>query len=180
MQTLTHISLFIRFKNNYCKVYFVVRSSLENGTFSKYQALMAYCAGQKLSDFHMIKYVVYKLQTAAHVAYKRDKNFFSQDQFWVGLSFSYNKCSNPKNEALLQLIKVLHWEVKENGFFAVHQALRTVTIDRVALLFFWVKRVLRHPRRLGLWVGFKSGREVGRQDGLPKVSSVTRSSWSCC
>ena len=42
---------------------------------------MAYCAGQKLSDFHMIKYVVYKLQTAAHVAYKRDKKFFSQDQF---------------------------------------------------------------------------------------------------
>ena len=49
---------------------------LKNGTFSKYQALMAYCAGQKLSDFHMIKYVVYKLQTAAHVAYKRDKQFF--------------------------------------------------------------------------------------------------------
>ena len=49
---------------------------LKNGTFSKYQALMAYCAGQKLSDFHMIKYVVYKLQTAAHVAYKSDKQFF--------------------------------------------------------------------------------------------------------
>ena len=49
---------------------------LKNGTFSKYQALMAYCAGQKLSDFHMIKYVVYKLQTAAHVAYKSYKQFF--------------------------------------------------------------------------------------------------------
>ena len=38
---------------------------------------MAYCTGQKLSDFHMIKYVVYKLQMAAHVTYKRDKFFFS-------------------------------------------------------------------------------------------------------
>ena len=64
---------------------------------------MAYCAGQKLSDFHMIKYVVYKLQTAAHVAYKRDKQFFSQDQSWVGLSFSYNKCSNPQKWGFLAI-----------------------------------------------------------------------------
>ena len=66
----------------------------------------------------------------------------------MGLSSSYNKCSNPKNEAFLQLINVLHREVKKNGFFAVHQALSTVTIDRVALLFFCAKRVLRHPQRL--------------------------------
>ena len=82
----------------------------------------------------MIKYVVYKLQTAAHVAYKRDKKFFSQDQFWVGLSSSYNKCSNPKNEAFLQLINVLHREVKENGFFAVHQALSTVNRQSYAVV----------------------------------------------
>ena len=154
---------------------------LKNGTFSKYQALMAYCAGQKLSDIHMITYVVYKLQTAAHVAYKREKQFFflriSPESDWVSLTIN---ALTPKNEAFLQLINVLHREVKENGFFAVHQAPSTVTIDRVVLLFFCAKRVLRHPRRLGLWVGFKLGREVGRQDDLPKVSSVTRSSWSCC
>ena len=154
MQTLTNISLCSSaLKTIIARFTSLFDLLLKNGTFSKYQALMAYCAGQKLSDIHMITYVVYKLQTAAHVAYKRDKNFFSQDQFWVGLSFSYNKCSNPKNEAFLQLINVLHREVKENGFFAVHQALSTVTIDRVVLLFFWVKRLLRHPQTLS---GFES------------------------
>ena len=181
MQTLTNISLCSSaLKTIIARFISLFDLLVKNGTFSKYQASMAYCVGQKLSDFHTMKYVAYKLQTAAHVAYMRDNNFFSQHQSWVGLSFSYSKCSNPQNEAFLQSINVLHREVKENGFFAVHQAPSTVTIDRVVLLFFCAKRVLRHPRRLGLWVGFKSGREVGRQDDLPKVSSVTRSSWSCC
>ena len=34
-----YISLFIRFKNNYCKVYFVVRSSLEKWNFLKISSL---------------------------------------------------------------------------------------------------------------------------------------------
>ena len=140
MQTLTHISLYSSaLKTIIARFISLFDLLLKNGTFSKYQALMAYCAGQKLSDFHMIKYVVYKLQTAVHVTYKS----------WVGLSFPYSKCSNPKNEAFLKLINVLHWQVKENGFFAVHQAPSTVTIDRVVLLFFCAKRVLRHPRRQG-------------------------------
>ena len=117
MQTLTHISLYSSaLKTIIARFISLFDLLLKNGTFSKYQALMAYCAGQKLSDFHMIKYVVYKLQTAAHVAYKRDKQFFSQDQSWVGLSFSYNKCSNPQKWGFLA-INVLHREVKEKGFF---------------------------------------------------------------
>ena len=121
---------------------------LKNWTFSKYQALMAYCTGQKLSDFHMIKYVVYKLQTAAHVTYKRDKFFLRiiRESHWVSLTIN---ALTQKNEAFLQLINVLHWQVRENGFSAVHQAWSTVTINRVVLLFFCAKRVLRHPQRLG-------------------------------
>ena len=74
---MTHISLYSSaLKTIIARFISLFDLLLKNGTFSKYQALMAYCAGQKLSDFHMIKYVVYKLQTAAHVAYKRDKQFF--------------------------------------------------------------------------------------------------------
>ena len=148
VQALTQISLFSpALKTIIARFISLFDLLLKNWTFSKYQALMAYCAGQKLSDFHMIKYVVYKLQTAAHVTYKREK-FFSQDQSWVALSFSYNKCSNPKKWGF-HAINVLHWQVRENGFSAVHQASSTVTINRVVLLFFCAKRMLRHPQRLG-------------------------------
>ena len=68
VQTLTQISLFSpALKTIIARFISLFDLLLKNGTFSKYQALMAYCAGKKLSDFHMIKYVVYKLQTAAYV-----------------------------------------------------------------------------------------------------------------
>ena len=127
VQTLTQIPLFSpALKTIIARFISLFDLLLKNWTFSKYQALMAYCAGQKLSDFHMIKYVVYKLQTAAHVTYKRDislssttavqiwiisyklhtreiNKFFSQDQLWVTLSFSYIKCSNPKKWGFLAI-----------------------------------------------------------------------------
>ena len=136
VQTLTQISLFSpALKTIIARFISLFDLLLKNWTFSKYQALMAYCTGKKLSDFHMIKYVVYKLQTAAHVTYKRDKQgFFSQDQSWVVLinisDLTINALTR-KNEAFLQLINVLDWQVKENRFSAVHQASSIVTINKL-------------------------------------------------
>ena len=77
VQTLTHISLYSSaLKTIIARFISLFDLLLKNGTFSKYQALMAYCTVKNLSDFHMIKYVVYKLQTAAYVAHKRDRQFF--------------------------------------------------------------------------------------------------------
>ena len=181
MQTLTNIYLYSSaLKTIIARFISLFDLLVKNETFSKYQASMAYCVGQKLSDFHTMKYVAYKLQTAAHVAYMRDNNFFSQHQSWVGLSFSYSKCSNPQNEASCNQLMFCIEKLKKTGFLLSIRRRAQSQSTELCCCSFRAKRVLRHPRRLGLWVGFKSGREVGRQDGLPKVSSVTRSSWSCC
>ena len=181
MQTLTNIYLYSSaLKTIIARFISLFDLLVKNETFSKYQASMAYCVGQKLSDFHTMKYVAYKLQTAAHVAYMRDNNFFlsiSPESDWVSLTVN---ALTPKMRLSCNQLMFCIEKLKKTGFLLSIRRRAQSQSTELCCCSFRAKRVLRHPRRLGLWVGFKSGWEVGRQDGLPKVSSVTRSSWSCC
>ena len=132
-----YISLFIRFKNNYCKVYFVVRSSLEKWNFLKISSLDGLLRRTKTVGFSYDKICCVQIANGGACSIQERETIFflriSPESDWVSLTIN---ALTPQNEAFLQLINVLHREVKENGFFAVHQAPSTVTIDRVVLLFF--------------------------------------------
>ena len=143
-----NIALFTRFKNNYCKVYFVVRSSLEKWNFLKISSLDGLLRRTKTVRFSYDKICCVQI-TNGGACNIQERSFFlriSRESHWVSLTIN---ALTQKNEAFLQLINVLHWQVRENGFSAVHQASSTVTINRVVLLFFCAKRMLRHPQRLG-------------------------------
>ena len=98
-----NIALFTRFKNNYCKVYFVIRSSLEKLNFLKISSLDGLLRRTKTVRFSYDKICCVQI-TNGGACNIQERSFFlriSRESHWVSLTIN---ALTQKNEAFMQLM----------------------------------------------------------------------------